>query len=86
MPLLLILRALRRDVALPLPCCSKAARAEMGRVLDTMQKDERRYAHPVVGPLSATQMLVLAGTHTAYHQRQMDALRRDAAFPRVAPI
>jgi hypothetical protein len=96
----LILGALKRGVALPLPSpaveprgdmplselLSRWARArrEMRRVLDSLQGDEPRYAHPVPGPLTGAQMLELGETHTAYHTRQIEALQRDAAFPRRA--
>ncbi len=96
----LILSALKRGVVLPLPSpaveprgdvplsklLSRWARArrEMRRVLDTLEADEPRYSHPVLGPLTAAQMLELAQTHTAYHTRQMEALQRDPAFPRGA--
>ncbi len=94
----LVLRALRRDAVLPLPSpgvepCGNAplpellarwegARGEMRRVLDTLRGDEKRYAHPELGPLTAAQMLELGETHTAYHTRQLEALQRDPNFPR----
>jgi hypothetical protein len=96
----LILGALKRGVALPLPSpaveprrdvslsklLSRWARArrEMRRVLDALRENETRYSHPVLGPLTAAQMLKLAETHTAYHTRQIEALQRDPAFPRRA--
>ena len=71
----LILGALNRNVVLPLPSpvveprgdvpLSKLlprwnrARREMRRALDTLQGDEPRYSHPVLGPLTAAQMLEL---------------------------
>jgi len=94
----LVLGALRRDVALPLPSPAvepvgdgslsdwlarwEAARGEMRLALDALTGDEARYSHPVLGPLSGAQMLELSETHTAYHRRQAEALRRDPAFPR----
>jgi len=94
----LVLRALRRDSVLPLPSPGvepdgtmslaesitrwEASREGMRRILDTLQSDEPRYFHPVLGPLTAGQMLELAQTHVAYHTRQMEALQRGAAFPR----
>ena len=93
----LVLRALKRDKVLPLPSSGvepqgdvplaellsrwNTAREEMRQVLETLQGDERRYFHPVLGPLTARQMLELGETHTAYHTRQMEALQREAAFP-----
>ncbi len=61
-----------------------AARGEMRRVLETLQGGhERRYSHPVLGPLTAVQMLDLGQAHMAYHTRQMEALRRGPSFPRA---
>lgn len=96
----LILRALKRNAVLPLPSPGvepqgkvslsellsrwDAARAGMRRTLDTLDSRERRYAHPVLGPLTAAQMLVLSQEHTAYHTRQLEALKHDTAFPRGA--
>ncbi len=93
----LVLRAFSRDAVLPLPSPAveplgnvplsellsrwDASRAEMCRVLDSMRRDEARYSHPVLGPLTATQMLDLARTHTAYHGRQIEALQGDTALP-----
>jgi len=93
----LVLRAFGRDAVLPLPSPAvepsedvplptllsrwEASRAEMRRVLDSMQRDEARYSHPVLGPLTAAQMLDLARVHTAYHARQMEALQGGAEFP-----
>lgn len=94
----LVLLAFNRDIALPLPSPSveprgdvplskllrrwARARREMRRALDTLPGDEPRYAHPVLGPLTAAQMLELEQTHIAYHTRQIEALQRDPAFPR----
>lgn len=96
----LILGALNSDIVLPLPSpgveprrdvpLSKLlprwnrAHREMRRALDTLPEDEPRYSHPVLGPLTAAQMLELGQTHTAYHTRQIEALQRDPAFPRGA--
>ena len=93
----LVLRALRRDTVLPLPSPDiepsedvplpellkrwEAARAEMRGVLETLQGDEPRYSHPVLGPLTAVQMLELGETHTAYHTRQSERLQREVTFP-----
>ena len=93
----LFLRALRRDTVLPLPSPAveprgsaplpdllsrwEASRGEMGRVLQTLSDGSRRHFHPVLGPLTAGQMLELGRTHTDYHLRQMGALQRDGAFP-----
>ena len=94
----LILRALNRDTVLPLPSSDiepggdaplsewlqrwETARAESRRVLETLRPDEQRYSHPVLGPLSAAQMLELNSAHTAYHTRKMVTLRRNELFPR----
>ncbi len=96
----LILGALKRGVTLPLPSPAveprgdvplskllprwNRARREMRRALDTLAGNEPRYSHPVLGPLTAAQMLELSETHTAYHARQMEALQRDPAFPHGA--
>jgi hypothetical protein len=56
----------------------------MRRVLDAIQGNERRYAHPVLGPLTAAQMLELGQTHVAYHARQIEALQRNMLFPQRA--
>ncbi len=94
----LVLTAFQRNVVLPLPSpaveprgdvsLSKLlsrwarARGEMHRVLDTLPGDEPRYSHPVLGLLTAAQMLDLGQTHTAYHTRQIQGLQRDPEFPR----
>ena len=96
----LILRALRRDIVLPLPSPDIAPigktplsellprwnliRIEMRRALDTMQNNENRYAHPVLGTLDAAQMLELSEVHTGYHTRQIETLQRNSDFPRAA--
>lgn len=49
--------------------------------LDALSWDAAPYPHPVLGPLTAGQMLTLGQTHTAYHTRQMESLQRDPAFP-----
>lgn len=100
LPRALVLRAFGRDAVLPLPSPAvepsgdvplptllsrwEASRAEMRRVLASLQRDEVRYSHPVLGPLTATQMLDLARAHTAYHARQMETLQHEAVFPRKA--
>ena len=72
----------RGDVPLPeLLKRWEAARAEMRGVLETLQGDEPRYSHPVLGPLTAVQMLELGETHTAYHTRQMERFQREVTFP-----
>ncbi len=93
----LILSALKRDFVLPLPSPDiepggnvpletllarwEDARGATRRVLEAMQSDERRYGHPVLGPLSASQMLDLSQVHTAYHARQIEKLQSSAMFP-----
>ncbi len=73
----------REDVPLPaLLARWDKARDEMRRVLDTLRPSETRYAHPVLGPLTATQMLELEQAHTAYHMRQKDKVQSLAGFPR----
>lgn len=54
----------------------------MRRALDTIRGDEERYSHPVMGPLTAMQMLTLGQAHMAYHARQMEALQCEEDFPR----
>jgi hypothetical protein len=97
----LVLRALRRGDALPLaspamdprgdlPLAAllprwEAARRAMRADMESLRDDGRRWFHPVLGPLTITQVLELGQTHTAYHMRQMAALRRDPAFPRGGP-
>jgi hypothetical protein len=94
----LILGALRRGTVLPLPSPDiepkgetplpalmtrwQAARTELRQVLSTTQGNEKRYFHPVLGPLTVIQMLELCETHTAYHTRQLQSLQRSAAFPK----
>ncbi len=93
-----IIKALDRDVTLPLPSpdivpsgnvpmpilCERwaAARREMRGALEVMNGRENRYSHPVLGPLTAAQMLELGRAHIGYHTRQMEMLQRGAAFPR----
>ncbi len=93
----MILSALRHDKVLPLPSTAieprgdititelgkrwEAIRAEMRRELGALSLDERRYSHPVLGPVTAVQMLELEETHTAYHTRQIEALQQNKAFP-----
>lgn len=97
----LVLGAFRRDVVLPLPSPAvgprgdallpallarwEAVRGEMRLALDSLRGDEPRYSHPVLGPLTAGQMLALSQTHAAYHTRQLEELRRDPAFPHHSP-
>lgn len=97
----LILRAMNRDTVLPLPSPDlepggeaplsewlqrwETARMESRRVLETLRPDDKRYSHPVLGPLNAAQMLDLNFTHTAYHTRQMETLRHSQLFPRRIP-
>lgn len=93
----LILGALRRDVTLPLPSpdmepCGNAPRYELLSRWDLMRRNlrtilnaqrdgERAYWHPVLGPLTPLQMLVLGQVHTAYHARQIDSLQSTIGFP-----
>ena len=49
-----------------------AARSSLRAALDGMGAGERRFFHPVLGPLTAGQMLALGQAHTAYHVRQVD--------------
>lgn len=93
----LVVRALKRNTALPLPSPEiepsgqvslshllerwDSSRAQMQQALATLQDHEKRYFHPVLGPLTAAQMLELGETHTAYHRRQIAAIRHDNAFP-----
>ena len=84
----LVLSAFRRNAVLPLPLPAvepsgtlplpellkrwEKARAEMQSVLEAVERSEARWSHPVLGPLTALQMLTLSEAHTAYHMRQMD--------------
>ena len=93
----LVLTAFRRNAILPLPSPAveprgdvplsrllerwQAVREEMRGALDIQRGGDVRYSHPVLGPLTAAQMLELGQTHTAYHTRQIEALRRDPSFP-----
>lgn len=88
----LVLAAFQRNAALPLPSPAiepfgnvplpgllkrwNRARAKLRRNLETMPPNDLHYSHPVLGPLTAGQMLELAQVHTAYHARRMAALRR----------
>lgn len=97
----LVLSAFARNLALPLPSPGvepredtplpallvrwDRARGEMSGVLNTLRGDETRWSHPVLGPLTATQMLDLEQAHVAYHRQQMETVQRLPAFPgRVA--
>jgi len=91
------LSALKHNVVLPLPSPALEpqgdvriselllrwgmARTATRREMSMLYGDESRYSHPVLGSLAAAQMLELGRVHTAYHVRQMAALRRDPAFP-----
>lgn len=93
----LVIRAFARNMALPLPSPGvepredvplpallarwDKARGEMKAVLDTLHGNGTRWSHPVLGPLTATQMLDLEHAHNAYHGRQIKALQSQAAFP-----
>ena len=86
----LVLSAFKRGAVLPLPSPAveptgtvplpellerwEHARAEMRAVLETAKGSETRWSHPVLGPLTALQMLTLEEAHTAYHTRQMDTV------------
>lgn len=86
LPRALILSVLRRDQALPLPSPGleplgtvplllerwEQSRAKMREALEVADGDKPGWSHPVLGPLTASQMLTLAEVHTAYHARQMD--------------
>lgn len=93
----LVLAAFSRDAALPLPSPDveptgivplkdlwerwAVSRAKMWSALETLGENEMRYSHPVLGPLTAGQMLKLAQVHTAYHARQIKKLREVMGFP-----
>ncbi len=93
----MIISALRHDIVLPLPSPDMepsgsislgdllarwhASRSDMGSVLETLRADADLYSHPVLGPLTAAQMLDLGRVHTAYHMRQMQVLQRARQFP-----
>ncbi len=83
----LVLAAFKRNAVLPLPSPAieplgnvplpellerwERARTELKGVLETVGT-ETRWFHPIVGPLTALQLLTLAEVHTAYHMRQME--------------
>lgn len=91
----LVLAAFQRNAVLPLPSPAiepfgnvplpgllkrwNRSRAKLRRGLETMPPDERHYSHPVLGPLTAGQMLELAQVHIAYHARQMQERQREMA-------
>lgn len=91
----LVLAAFQRDTALPLPSPAiepfgnvplpellerwGKSRAKLRRDLETTPQNEPRYSHPVLGPLTAGQMLELAQAHTAYHARQIKATQQKMA-------
>ncbi len=91
----LVLAAFQRNAVLPLPSPAiepfgnvplpgllkrwNRSRAKLRRNLETMPPDERHYSHPVLGPLTAGQMLELARVHTSYHARQIKARRQSMA-------
>ena len=58
-----------------------SARLETRRVLEGVAPGQTPYSHPVVGPLTAVQMLDLEEAHTKYHMRQMERLMRLPGFP-----
>ncbi len=86
----LIEGAFRRNLTLPLPSPEMeprgdaplpallerwaASRAEMRWVLEALGAGDDAYAHAILGPLTASQMLSLAQVHTEYHTRQIDRL------------
>jgi hypothetical protein len=86
----LILDALNKNVKLPLPTPLvnptgkvsiqdllirwERAREKMRADLNWLTADDRRYFHPALGLLSASQILKLVRVHTAYHHRQIDSL------------
>ncbi len=89
----LVLAAFQRGAVLPLPSPAvdpsgnvplsellerwDTARAEMRRALETMQQSDQRYSHPVLGPLTAGQMLKLEQVHTVYHWRQIQTMQQE---------
>lgn len=94
----LVLRAFQRTLTLPLPSLDvepresvslplllerwHAVRAEMGRVLNTVRADQPRYLHPILGLLTAGQMLAMELAQTAYHARRITARQTESLFPR----
>ena len=86
----LVLAAFKRDLALPLPSPGlepsgkvplpvllgrwEQSRMRMREALKEVQLDKPGWSHPVLGPLTALQVLTLAEVHTAYHARQMARL------------
>lgn len=81
------LRAFSRNVTLPLPSPDldptgvpsiaeslldwERVHRQIAVALDTVDAGEPSYFHPILGPLSAAQMLELCHAHMAYHGRQI---------------
>ena len=86
----LVLAAFKRDLALPLPSPGlepsgkvplplllerwEQSRMRMREALEAARLDKPGWSHPILGPLTALQVLTLAEVHTAYHARQMERL------------
>ena len=86
----LVLAAFKHNLALPLPSPGleplgkvplpvllerwEQSRIRLRGTLEAAQLDKPGWSHPVLGPLTALQVLTLAEVHTAYHARQMERL------------
>ena len=97
----LVLRALRRDLVLPLPSPDIAPggetdwptlRAQWASVRTAMRDElnladsaEGKYWHAVLGYLAPAQMLELGAVHNDYHTRQIVRLRARKQFPASNP-
>lgn len=86
----LVLAAFKRDKTLPLPSPGlessgtvplpallerwEQSRLSMHTALEAARGNKPGWSHPVLGPLTALQVLTLPEVHTAYHTRQMERL------------
>ena len=96
----LVNRALNRDTVLPVPSADvepsgsiplaelhmrwQSVREEMHTALKVHPPEMARYAHPILGPLTAAQMLDLGLAHTAYHISQIVRMQQHPNFPKFA--
>lgn len=95
----MLLGAYKRNIALPLPPDGmepkgdvpllelserwEASSAALGRDLEVLGDSLGNYSFPVLGSLTALQMLVLGQAHTAYHARKIEKIIRAPAFPKT---
>ncbi len=55
--------------------------AEIRQRLEAVDLSEQKFPHPILGPLSAYQWMVLLGEHTDRHRMQIEAVINLAGFP-----